>query len=205
MRMEVGAFRREPSVVARGLRAGFFLKFSWQLRKKRASPFIVCGEGFRRSAERGSCVSREEGFGMKKLIVAACAFCLVACLAGCGGSQGAEPSGKSGQAGANSSIDVSSASVDVADAPSADGVTPEFKELMDSYEAFFDEYIAFMKKYESSSDPTSMLADFATYMNRYAETMQALNEVDQSSLSVADAAYYAEVSARIMEKTIELA
>ncbi len=46
-RMEVGAFRREPSVVAHGLRAGFFLKFSWQLRKNEPRPFIVCGEGFR--------------------------------------------------------------------------------------------------------------------------------------------------------------
>lgn len=45
MRMEVGAFRREPSVVAHGLRAGFFLKFSWQLRKNEPRPSSYAGEG----------------------------------------------------------------------------------------------------------------------------------------------------------------
>ena len=142
---------------------------------------------------------------MKKPIVVACAFCLVACFAGCGSFEGTESSGKAEQEGAASSADVFSVIEDIAGAASASGVTPEFKDLMDSYEAFFDEYIAFMEKYENSSDPTSMYADFSTYMERYAETMQALNEVDQSSLSAADAAYYAEVSARIMGKTMELA
>ena len=45
---------------------------------------------------------------------------------------------------------------------------------MDSYEAFFDEYVEFMKKYKDSDDPTSMLADYADYMAKYADAMEKL-------------------------------
>lgn len=85
------------------------------------------------------------------------------------------------------------------------GVTPEFKATMDEYEAFFDEYIAFMKTYQESDNALAMAADYASMMSRYADMMKKLEEVDESSLSTADAAYYAEVSARITQKLAEAA
>ncbi|MDO4442346.1 MAG: hypothetical protein Q4B69_00505 [Slackia sp.] len=91
-----------------------------------------------------------------------------------------------------------------ADLSSASAVTPEFKNAMDSYEAFFDEYVSFMEKYKGSDDPAALMADYSTYMQKYTETMSALGEIDESTLSEADALYYAEVSGRIATKTAGL-
>lgn len=94
-----------------------------------------------------------------------------------------------------------------ADEKSSDGdtvlgeVTPDFKKAMDEYEAFFDEYIAFMEKYEKSSNLSpEMLDDFSKYMDRYSQTMEALDAIDEDSLSPADYAYYTEVMLRINKK-----
>lgn len=86
-----------------------------------------------------------------------------------------------------------------------DGVSADFKALMDSYEEFFDSYVAFMKKYKASTDQASMMSDLADYMGKYSDMMAKLDAVDSKSLSDADAAYYAEVSARVMKKLAEVA
>lgn len=86
-----------------------------------------------------------------------------------------------------------------------DDVSADFKALMDSYEEFFDSYVAFMKKYKASTDQVSMMSDLADYMTKYAEMMEKLNAIDSKSLSDADAAYYVEVSARVMKKLAEVA
>ena len=85
------------------------------------------------------------------------------------------------------------------------GIDPDFKAAMDSYEAFFNEYVAFMEKYANSDDPTSMLADLAIYMERYAETMEKLEAIDEGELTNEEALYYAEVSSRISQKLINAA
>ena len=87
----------------------------------------------------------------------------------------------------------------------SEGVSADFKALMDSYEEFFDSYVAFMKKYKASTDQVSMMSDLADYMTKYADMMEKLNAIDSKSLSDADAAYYAEVSARVMKKLAEVA
>lgn len=92
----------------------------------------------------------------------------------------------------------------VASSASVEGVTPEFKEVMDGYEAFFDEFIAFMDKYENSGDSVALAADYASYMSKYAETMAAIGEIDEATLSEADALYLVEVSGRIATKTAGL-
>lgn len=84
-------------------------------------------------------------------------------------------------------------------------VTPEFKEMMDSYEAFFDEYVEFMKKYKESGNQAEMMADLADYMSKYSDMMSKLNAVNESELSIADSAYYLEVSGRITKKLAEVA
>ncbi|MBQ1918165.1 MAG: hypothetical protein II175_03280 [Schwartzia sp.] len=62
------------------------------------------------------------------------------------------------------------------------GVTPEFKAQMDEYEAFFDEYVEFMQK--------------------YTKAMEALDAIDESTLSDADSLYFAQVMLRIDEKLL---
>ena len=88
-------------------------------------------------------------------------------------------------------------------AAAATGIRPEFQQAMDSYEAFFDEYIDFMTTYQDTEDPTSMMADYLDYMTQYAETMEQMEALDSEELSVEEAAYYAEVSARITQKLLE--
>lgn len=85
------------------------------------------------------------------------------------------------------------------------GVSPEFKATMDEYETFFDEYVEFMKAYEADPSSADLIAQYADIMTQYAEAMQAMSEIDPDSLSPADAAYYIEVSARIAERTAEVA
>ena len=82
----------------------------------------------------------------------------------------------------------------------SDKVDPKFKKMMDSYEAFFDEYVDFMEKYEDSDDVLGMLDEYSDYLTKYADYMEKLDDVDTNNLSAADAAYYAEVSARITKK-----
>ena len=85
-----------------------------------------------------------------------------------------------------------------------DGLDPEFKAAMDSYEAFFDEYVAFMIAYKESDDVVSMAGEYTAMMTEYLETMTALQEVDQETLSDEEALYYAEVMLRINQKLLEI-
>ena len=43
------------------------------------------------------------------------------------------------------------------------------------------------------------------YLQQYTETMEAMSEIDEDELLTADALYYAEVTARITAKLLEVA
>lgn len=101
----------------------------------------------------------------------------------------------------NSTSEENETSVEVTDNSE---ISSEFKEAMDSYEKFFDEYCEFMKKYANSDDQTSMLTDYTDYMAQYTETMEKMEAINQDELSTAEVAYYAEVSARISQKLLEV-
>lgn len=88
--------------------------------------------------------------------------------------------------------------------PSVRGVTPEFREAMDSYETFFDEYIAFIRKFGNDNNDLSMLIDYADFMTRYADMVQKMDAIEETQLSVADDAYYLEVTVRIYKKLAEI-
>lgn len=90
------------------------------------------------------------------------------------------------------------------DTQSADGISPEFKKAMDSYEEFFDEYVEFMKEFNNSSDTVGMLTDYISMLTKYEKTMNALDEIDEDSLSAAEATYYTEVMARISKKLLSV-
>ena len=106
-------------------------------------------------------------------------------------SADADVSSESGQAESSSTADAS-------------GVTPEFKASMDEYEAFIDEYVEFMNTYAESDNALAMAADYADMMAQYADTMEAMNAIDENSLSDADLAYYLEAQNRINAKLLEI-
>lgn len=84
-------------------------------------------------------------------------------------------------------------------------VSPEFKKTMDSYEAFFDEYVAFLKDYSANPTSLTLLSKYASFLQKYTETITALDSIDESELSAADDAYYVEVTLRISQKLLEVA
>lgn len=84
-------------------------------------------------------------------------------------------------------------------------IRPEFKEAMDSYEQFYDEYVAFMQKYKENPSDLTLLADYASYMARYEDTMNKLDAIDEDDLTTAELAYYIEVNARIQQKLLTMA
>lgn len=90
-----------------------------------------------------------------------------------------------------------------ADNTASDGLRPEFKQAMDSYEQFFDEYISFMQRYKASDGTDlGLLADYAGYMQKFSEMMDAMNAWDEQDMNNAEAAYYIEVQSRINQKLL---
>lgn len=92
------------------------------------------------------------------------------------------------------------------DDTSSEEVDPDFKATMDSYETTINNYCNFMEKYNNAGpeDTAAMLADYTSYLQQYTETIDALNSVDEDSLSVADLAYYTEVNGRISQRLLEV-
>lgn len=90
-------------------------------------------------------------------------------------------------------------------APPPTGIRLEFKEALDSYEAFFDEYIEFMEKFSNSDNTLGMLADYASFLTKYTETLSAMTALDDGELSEEEAAYYLEVTTRINQKLLSIA
>lgn len=65
-------------------------------------------------------------------------------------------------------------------------VHEQFKNVMDSYVEFFDEYVAYM------NDPSQNPAGAVSLLSRYAELIEALDELedDEDEMSDGDLAYY---------------
>lgn len=92
------------------------------------------------------------------------------------------------------------------DDTSSEEVDPDFKATMDSYETTINNYCDFMEKYNNAGpeDTAAMLADYTSYLQQYTETIDALNSIDEASLSAADLAYYTEVNGRISQRLLEV-
>ena len=84
------------------------------------------------------------------------------------------------------------------DSSSPDGVTPELKEFLDSYESFMNEYCDFFENYDPSD--ISALTKYFTMLQKYAEFAEKAEEYDSDDMSAADAAYYLEVTTRILQR-----
>lgn len=83
-------------------------------------------------------------------------------------------------------------------------VTPEFKEYIDSYEAFYDDYIEFMKKYSSDdANVTEMMIDYTDMLSELSNWTEAIEKMDESTLSTADDTYFILVTLRIEKKLLD--
>lgn len=87
----------------------------------------------------------------------------------------------------------------------SDGLRTDFKEAMDSYESFMDEYCEFMKKYNENPSDLNLLADYATYVSKYADVVNKFDAWESEGMNDAELAYYLEVQSRVAAKLAEVA
>ncbi len=83
------------------------------------------------------------------------------------------------------------------------GIRDSFKKTMDEFEAFFDDYVRFMEKYAESEDVIGLMGDYFAFMQKYTTTMEALEEIDDGSLSDEELLYYTEIMLRINNKLLQ--
>lgn len=84
------------------------------------------------------------------------------------------------------------------------GVTPDFREMVDGYEAFMNEYVDFMLTYNSSDNVLAMALDYADMMSKYSDWASRIDELDESTLSAADSAYYLAAQGRVLQRLSEI-
>ncbi|MBQ6236440.1 MAG: hypothetical protein IJK54_11030 [Clostridia bacterium] len=83
------------------------------------------------------------------------------------------------------------------------GIRPEFQKAMDEYLQFFTEYCNFIKKYTQSPD-VSMALQYLEFMQHYAETMEALESIDEKELSSEELKLYLDTTNKINKMLIDL-
>ena len=96
---------------------------------------------------------------------------------------------------------------DVQETPAADdaAIRPEFKKAMDSYETFFGEFVEFMQLLSDDPSNLTLMAKYADYMSQYTETMEALENIDESELTASELSYYIGVMSRIQQMALAVA
>ena len=92
----------------------------------------------------------------------------------------------------------------VQETPAADdaAIRPEFKKAMDSYETFFGEFVEFMQLLSDDPSNLTLMAKYADYMSQYTETMEALENIDESELTASELSYYIGVMSRIQQMVL---
>ena len=80
-------------------------------------------------------------------------------------------------------------------------ISPELREFLESYEAFMDEYVVFAETYDSSN--IEMLTQYANMMNKYYDFAKKAEAYDSSTMTDAEAIYYAETLNRISIKLLK--
>lgn len=90
-------------------------------------------------------------------------------------------------------------------AQTASGIRPEFQKSMEAYEAFFDEYVAFMKDIDEDNVSLDQMSRYLDFLNKYSEAMEALEAIDESTLTPEEDLLYAETMLRIDKKLLEAA
>lgn len=84
-----------------------------------------------------------------------------------------------------------------------DGIRPEFRKSMEEYEAFFDEYVEFMQQFKKNPSDLSLLTKYMTFLSKYNDAMQAMENIGKEELSPQELALYTEVMLRIESKLLK--
>lgn len=104
----------------------------------------------------------------------------------------------------NTTTDSDVSNDEVSDGASGD-ISADFKEAMDSYEEFMNEYVEFMKKYKANPSDLSLIAKYATIMNKYYSFSSDFSKWKNEDLNSAELEYYLQVQSRVTKKLLEVA
>lgn len=149
-----------------------------------------------------------------------CALALALACAGCSSGKSetettSQPVAKSAESPSESSdqqaaeieeaVTTTAEPQEPANQPSSDGgVSPKFKQTMDDFETFFAEYVDFMKQYQTNPQSLELPSEYSDIMARYTNVMESMNEIDTTTLSADDYAYYAQANANIAKMLAEV-
>ena len=86
----------------------------------------------------------------------------------------------------------------------ADTGSSDFRAMVDEYEAFMNQYVDFMTTYQNSDNTAAMLIDYTKMMKQYSEWTDKMNNLDSSTLSAEDSAYWLEVQGRVLQRLAEV-
>lgn len=80
------------------------------------------------------------------------------------------------------------------------------RDVLDQYETFMNEYVAFMRTYNNATPDQmlEMMDDYLDLLDEYLEMEAMLANLDVSTMSDEDYAYYLEVTARVTENLMTL-
>lgn len=87
---------------------------------------------------------------------------------------------------------------------SESAIRPEFKKAMDAYEEFYDEYCEFLEKYSKNPSDATLIGQYGKMMTKMTEVNAAFEKWNNADMSTAEAAYYLEVSSRVLQKLAEV-
>ncbi|MBQ7993443.1 MAG: hypothetical protein IJ252_10470, partial [Solobacterium sp.] len=74
---------------------------------------------------------------------------------------------------------------------------------MEAYEAFFDEYVSFMKSIDEDNLGLDQMTRYLEFLNKYNDAMEALDAIDESTLTPEEDKLYTETLLRIDQKLLE--
>lgn len=83
-------------------------------------------------------------------------------------------------------------------------VRPEFKSLMDSYENFFEEYVSYARLLAENPDDLTLLSEYADFVDRYTEAVNALDNIDENELTAGEIEYYIDTMSRIQQMLLTI-
>ena len=88
---------------------------------------------------------------------------------------------------------------------STDTSSSDFRAMVDEYEAFMNQYVDFMTTYQSSDNTAAMLIDYTNMVKQYGEWTDKMANLDESTLSAEDSAYWLKVQERVNKKLADAA
>ena len=78
------------------------------------------------------------------------------------------------------------------------------RQLVSLVEKVMDSYCEFLKNYYKSSDTSSMIKDYADYMEKYSDAVEKFQKIKNDNLNSDELSYYTEIQVRVTKKLADI-